>query len=91
MQRHTSSSSTAQQSDSRNQTSRQTRHSSVSYPFENAQGHNAQPQEAVAGDGQTIVLFSEFTTMFFLNLVGLTASSASCVYRVSSSSLTFYS
>ncbi|KAL1536325.1 DNA topoisomerase 3-alpha [Salvia divinorum] len=49
-QRHTSSSSTAQQSDSRNQTSWQTRHSSGSYPSE-----NAHPQEAVAGDGESTI------------------------------------
>ncbi|XP_047970026.1 DNA topoisomerase 3-alpha isoform X1 [Salvia hispanica] len=54
-QRHTSLSSTSQQSDSRNQTSWQTRHSSGSYPSENARGHNARPQEAVAGDGESTI------------------------------------
>lgn len=54
-QRHTSTSSTVQQSDSRNQASRQTRNTSSSYPSESARGQNARPQEAGAGYGLMIL------------------------------------
>lgn len=54
-QRHTPSSSTVQQSDSRNQTSRQTRQPSGSLPSQSSRVHNARSQGAGAEDGESTI------------------------------------
>ncbi|KAK4477749.1 hypothetical protein RD792_017010 [Penstemon davidsonii] len=51
-QGHTSSSNTAQQSNSRSTGAWQTTHSSSSYPFETPRGHNARYQEASVQNGE---------------------------------------
>lgn len=56
-QRHTPSSSTVQQTDSRNQTSRQTRQPSGSLPAQSSRVHNARSQGAGAEDGLIFSLF----------------------------------
>lgn len=92
-QRHTPSSSTVQQSDSRNQTSRQTRQPSGSLPAQSSRVHNARSQGAGAEDGLIFFLFFFFhpeQTVFLPNLMGLIAAytANSIVYYLVSSFLT---
>ncbi|KAI3451633.1 hypothetical protein Pfo_008298 [Paulownia fortunei] len=54
-QGHTSSSSSAQQSNSRNQGAWQTGHSSGSYPSQSSRGYNSRSHEAGAQDGESSI------------------------------------